>query len=166
MLKGITWTNLTLYDTQTLPEYARLTSPDRPGLKFLTRMELGDEIQEGSDGHCSVEDARATMKLYLLQESSFARDQSTLFTRSGAPVIAIKPPCPRYAPGDRVALPMIAEFAAYGRKFNYRTSTWDYECEDPNYWLNREPAPSQPWTPPSYWSENTDWDAPRPTSPW
>ncbi|KAI7313518.1 hypothetical protein KC315_g11630 [Hortaea werneckii] len=81
MLKGITWTKLTLYDTQTLPEYCRLTSPDRPSLKFLTKMELGDEIQEGSDGHCSVEDARATMKLYLLQKSAFERDQSTLFTR-------------------------------------------------------------------------------------
>ncbi|KAI7459570.1 hypothetical protein KC351_g17643 [Hortaea werneckii] len=65
----------------TLPEYCRLTSPDRPSLKFLTKMELGDEIQEGSDGHCSVEDARATMKLYLLQKSAFERDQSTLFTR-------------------------------------------------------------------------------------
>ncbi|KAI7641971.1 hypothetical protein KC319_g13252, partial [Hortaea werneckii] len=158
MLKGITWTKLTLYDTQTLPEYAAYTSPDRPSLKFLSRMELGDEIQEGSDGHCSVEDARATMKLYLLQESAFERDQMTLFTRSGAPVISIKPPCPRYAPGYRVALPMIAEWAN-GREFDYRTSTWYYPVKKANNVPAVERSSSVTY------ATDADWDTPRPISP-
>lgn len=56
----------TFRDTRDTSKYAplakRVSGGSTPSLKSLARVVLGINIQDGE--HCSVEDARATMKIY------------------------------------------------------------------------------------------------------
>lgn len=53
-------------DTQNCKELREKAKSKRPGLKKLTQLELGIQIQSGA--HSSVTDARATMALYRLHK--------------------------------------------------------------------------------------------------
>jgi RNA exonuclease 1 len=54
----------------------------KPSLKYLTRKHLGQKIQSGNNGHCSIEDAAAVMNLVKLKlergvEFGIPQDSST-----------------------------------------------------------------------------------------
>lgn len=147
MLRDVDFSRVQVYDTQTLSEYIQYARRDVPSLSTLSSAILGETIQTGKDGHSSVEDAQATMKLFLARRSMFEREQgprpvpsvSTASATTAAPTAAaqgqlVVPLLPRIfgrrvaavppttpAPGHLVALPMIQEFA-FGRSFDYRTS--------------------------------------------
>lgn len=54
----------TVIDTSVIyPHYKGL--PIRQSLKHLTKVYLGKDIQNGTNGHCSIEDARACMEIVL-----------------------------------------------------------------------------------------------------
>lgn len=61
-------------DTQRAPCYARYHCHGKPKLSMLSREVLGEEIQVKE--HSSVEDARATMKLYLRERASIDAAQA------------------------------------------------------------------------------------------
>lgn len=63
-------------DTQRAPCYAHYHSRGKPSLQTLSREILGEEIQ--GEEHNSVEDARATMKLYLRERPSIDLAQATV----------------------------------------------------------------------------------------
>uniref|UniRef100_UPI00358EE94F interferon-stimulated gene 20 kDa protein-like n=1 Tax=Myxine glutinosa TaxID=7769 RepID=UPI00358EE94F len=57
-----------------LRKRAGISSPMPVSLKRLTKLILNRNIQVGNKGHCSVEDARATMELFQLVESTWSEE--------------------------------------------------------------------------------------------
>ncbi|XP_074597270.1 RNA exonuclease 5 [Brevipalpus obovatus] len=69
----------------------------KTGLKRLTAHHLGENIQDSSDGHCSVEDSTATMKLVLLKLEKgldfgdrVLFNGNNFFSKGPNPIISIK----------------------------------------------------------------------------
>ena len=122
MLRGVDFSDIEIRDTQLLPEYRRHARLYDPVLKDVSAAVLGQRIQGGKDGHSSVEDARATMKLYLRCIDDFETLQGRRSITAGSGYSPIVLRTVGFAPGYLVAMLMIAEFAM-GRTFNYRNST-------------------------------------------
>jgi RNA exonuclease 4 len=77
LFEGWVFDGVPFRDTQEADEYREYASPRSPygpALRNLARYALGYEIQ-GKE-HSSVEDARATMELYLLHEESIEMNQA------------------------------------------------------------------------------------------
>ena len=66
---GFDLTRFRTYDTQTLPEYKAVVGGDAPSLKKLVSAVLGRAIQVKE--HSSVDDAQATMELFLRRRKAF-----------------------------------------------------------------------------------------------
>ncbi|KAK4542674.1 hypothetical protein LTR36_006246 [Oleoguttula mirabilis] len=73
MLRGVSLENVEVRDTQLLPEYTHHAKQGRPSLKDLSAIILKRTIQVKD--HSSVEDARATMRLYQVRREDFERQQ-------------------------------------------------------------------------------------------
>uniref|UniRef100_A0A8C4QJZ8 Exonuclease domain-containing protein n=1 Tax=Eptatretus burgeri TaxID=7764 RepID=A0A8C4QJZ8_EPTBU len=61
-----------------LRKRAGISSTMPVSLKRLTKLILNRNIQVGNKGHCSVEDARATMELFQLVESTWSEEDRSL----------------------------------------------------------------------------------------
>ncbi|KAF2861786.1 Exonuclease, partial [Piedraia hortae CBS 480.64] len=64
-------------DTSLFRKFIRENGGKKPALRDLVRRELGLSIQNGE--HCSIEDARATMLLYVKEKVAFEEDCRRLF---------------------------------------------------------------------------------------
>lgn len=76
-LRGLPWSHWHLRDTQRfsgLAKYAGNPSHPRPSLKVLALSVAGIKIQEKV--HCSVQDARATRKIYSMHPEGIEKEQS------------------------------------------------------------------------------------------
>lgn len=73
-LRPINFTAYETRDTQLSPHYQNCLGTAQPGLKKLSEKILHWNIQ--GDDHSSVEDAQATMRLYLLQRDAIDAVQS------------------------------------------------------------------------------------------
>lgn len=102
MLRGIDFSPYTVHDTQDVAEYSYM-----PKLRELTAMVLGKQIQTSE--HSSVEDAQATMELWMLH----AKERG-ITTHKGLQHLA---------PGHLVALPNLPSLVN-GREFDLKTSTY------------------------------------------
>lgn len=76
-LRGLPWSHWSLRDTQRFSGFAKYAgnpSHPRPGLKMLALSVAGIKIQEKV--HCSVQDARATRKIYSIHSDGIEKEQS------------------------------------------------------------------------------------------
>ncbi|CAK1354262.1 RNA exonuclease 4 [Cercospora beticola] len=76
-LRGLLWSHWHLRDTQRFSgfsKYAGNPEHPRPGLKVLALSVAGIKIQEKV--HCSVQDARATRKIYSMHSEGIEKEQS------------------------------------------------------------------------------------------
>ncbi|KAI9857150.1 MAG: 3'-5' exonuclease [Vezdaea acicularis] len=89
---GMHYPGWSVRDTTRLERYRRLTGGRTPGLKTLSKLVLGLEIQQGE--HSSIVDARATMMLYQRYKAEFEaqyarkyglRTMQATAARKGAP---------------------------------------------------------------------------------
>lgn len=89
MLRGISFNNIQIRDTQLLPEYITYAKDKQPSLADLSKHILKRKIQTDPNGHSSVEDAQATMQLYLARREDFERQQGA--QALSAPVVDTAP---------------------------------------------------------------------------
>ncbi|GIZ39110.1 hypothetical protein CKM354_000250100 [Cercospora kikuchii] len=76
-LRGLPWSHWHLRDTQRFSGFAQYAgNPEhpRPGLKVLALSVAGIKIQEKV--HCSVQDARATRRIYSMHSDGIEKEQS------------------------------------------------------------------------------------------
>lgn len=95
--------NFTLYetrDTQRCQFYQSLLTSRTPGLKALSSQVLNWQIQTGD--HSSVDDAQATMRLYLLQREEIDGTQS-----KAAIAAALAKTMPSKAPSSHASTPSL-----------------------------------------------------------
>lgn len=137
MLTGIDFSDYVIRDTQECEEYRQLNGGQAPGLAMLASSVLGRTIQV--EEHSSVEDARATMDLFLLhrEEYEVGLDYAgePLESDTSAVVSGLPNTSPlnatqcaasndtKLAPGALVAWPGIKTMAK-GRVFDIKTSTY------------------------------------------
>ncbi|KAF2488100.1 ribonuclease H-like domain-containing protein [Neohortaea acidophila] len=72
-------------DTSRYAPYRAMNRGRAPALRHLAKVKLGLEIQTGA--HSSVEDARATMRLFCLEKAGFEEETRKLYGHSASRVV-------------------------------------------------------------------------------
>jgi len=139
MLRDLDWYPYRLHDTQRSKEFRETSGQNQPGLRGLEEDVLGREIQADESGHSSVEDARATMELWLhhvfgVEEEGGNVELSARYNLPKRTHPTRVQPTRKWhllAPPSRVALPNIPGACPPGKMWDPGNSAYMDKCERP-----------------------------------